>query len=365
MTMDLDTAAELLIGDAQLQPDGLYLELQQDCRLLLRSNSVALLDQLAMYFGHLLGAPGATDIEVIAIESDEPSLPVEFIDWTREPGKTGRKDSYLELPGARLLRKVRTGMVFLQSADRCIAAGPCRRYDNQVINFVNAQYMNWLQHRGWLICHAAGLVHQGECLGMAGLSGGGKSTLMLQLMDHDGLDYLTNDRLFIRRDAEGVVEARGIPKLPRINPGTIVHNPRLQSLIPEARRRELLALPQQELWQLEEKHDVMIESVYGPGRIAAEARLTAFLVLNWAHDSDQPQRVATVDLAQRDDVLGAIMKSPGPFYQYPDGRFLGDEDPLPVAPYLETLADIPIYEVSGRVDFDALNSYCREQLLGG
>ena len=89
----------------------------------------------------------------------------EFIDWAREPGKTGRKDSYLDLDGGRLVRKVRTGMVFLQSAGERIAAGPCLRYDNQVINFINAQYMNWLQNQGWLICHASGLVTGGRCLG--------------------------------------------------------------------------------------------------------------------------------------------------------------------------------------------------------
>jgi HprK-related kinase B len=125
----------------------------------------------------------------------------------------------------------------------------------------------------------------------------------------------------------------------------------------------LLALPQQELWEQEEKHDVMVESVYRKGRIVPQARLTAFQVLNWQRHSDVPLRVKTVDLAERDDVLGAIMKSPGPFYQFPDGSFLSDEDPLQAPPYLDALADIPVYEVSGGVDFEALNQYCRDNLL--
>jgi len=362
MSLDLETAASLLQGDAELLDDELWLDLE-GCRLRLQSNSAALLDHLEVYFAHALTTAGReADLSLIAIESAEPDLPVEFIDWKREPGKTGRKDSYVDLPGARLVRKVRTGMVFLQSETLRIAAGPCLNYDNQVINFLNAQYMNWLQNQGWLICHAAGMVHNGECLGMAGLSGGGKSTLMLQLMEHDAIGYLTNDRLFIRRDEQGV-DALGIPKLPRINPGTIVNNPRLRPLISEERRKELLALPRQELWDLEEKHDVMVESVYGKGRIVPHARLTAFLVLNWQRHSDAPLKVQTVDLAERDDVRGAIMKSPGPFYQFPDGRFLSDEDPLQAQPYLDTLADIPIYEVSGGVDFEALNRYCRDNLL--
>ena len=360
-TPNLDTAAAWLLRDETLQDDALWMDLE-GCRLQLRSNSQALLDQLKVYFAHVLSAPGDADLALIAIEGPEPELPVTFIDWRREPGKTGRKDSYVDLPGARLVRKVRTGMVFLQSETLRIAAGPCLRYDNQVINFINAQYMNWLQNRGWVICHAAGLVHAGSCLGMAGLSGGGKSTLMLQLMDNDEIGFLTNDRLFVHRDDQGV-DALGIPKLPRINPGTIVHNPRLQPLIPAERREQLLALPQQELWELEEKHDVMVEDVYGKGRITPHARLKNFLVLNWQRHSDEPLKVQQVELEQRDDILGAIMKSPGPFYQFPDGRFLADDDPLDANASLSALKGVPIWEVSGGVDFEALRQYCSEKLL--
>jgi len=61
----------------------------------------------------------------------------DFKDWTREFGKSGRKDSYVDIEDARLIHKVRTGMVFLQSSDQKIAAGPCLQNDNQVINFIN------------------------------------------------------------------------------------------------------------------------------------------------------------------------------------------------------------------------------------
>ncbi len=354
-------AALLLQGDSVPVAESLWLDLGH-CVLRLRSNSQPLLDKLGVYFAHTLTDERPADLEVLAIESEEPTLPVEFIDWQREPGKTGRKDSYAELDDGRLVRKVRTGMVFLQSEACRVAAGPCLRYDNQVINFINAQYMNWLQHRDWLICHAAGLVRADHCLGIAGLSGGGKSTLMLNLMDLDGVGFMTNDRLFIHRQGEGVAAA-GIPKLPRINPGTIVHNPRLHALIPEARRRELLAWPQQKLWELEEKHDVMVETLYGAGSIVPQANLNNFLVLNWRRGDHTPLKVETVDLAARPDILGAIMKSPGPFYQYPDGHFLQDTDPLDPAPYLDYLADIPVYEASGGIDFAGLARFCREQLL--
>ena len=361
MTMTPAAAAAALHGNAALTPDALHLGLG-DCTLRLRSNSAALIDGLSDYFGHVSIAPRDPDIEIIAIERDAPDLGVTFTDWQQEPGKTMRKDSYLDLDGARLVRKVRTGMVFLHGMADRIAAGPCLRYENQVINFINAQYMNWLQNRDWLICHASGLVRDGRCLAMAGLSGGGKSTLMLRMMDTPGVSYLTNDRLFIR-SGDGATEAVGIPKLPRINPGTIVHNPALHGLLTTEQRDDYLAMPPDQLWILEDKYDVHIDRVYGPGRISEQASLSAFLVLNWERDS-RPLKVVRVNLDERRDLLAAIMKSPGPFYQFTDGRFFKDTTTLDQEPYLQTLDGIDIFEASGGLDFDALSQHCLDELMG-
>ena len=320
--------------------------------LRVRSNSEDLLDQLNEYFSHVVAKESRQpDAEVIAIEQAPLELPVAFIDWKREPGKTGRKDSYFDFPGGRLVRKVRTGMVFLQSSQTLIAAGPCRQYDNQVINYINSQYMNWLQNHGWLICHAAGITHGDHCMAMAGLSGGGKSTLMLNMLEQGDINYLTNDRLFIRKENHSI-HAAGIPKLPRINPGTIVHNPRLHPLIDSERRAELHALPVEELWHLEEKYDVSIERFYGPDRIQPDAELDSFLILHWHHDASEATSINKVELQQRTDLLPAILKSPGPFYQRADGSFLMDDEPLDQAHYLEILADIKVYELTGRIDFE-------------
>ena len=355
------SAASALQDKLPLCAEELYLS-PGGCLLRLRSNSSELLAGLGDYFSHVSGAAGTPDVDIIAIERDAPQLGIDFIDWKREPGKTGRKDSYVDLPGGRLVRKVRTGMVFLQSEHHVIAAGPCRQYDNQVINFINSQYMNWLQNRGWLICHAAGLVYRDKCLGIAGFSGGGKSTLMLHMLDNDETAYLTNDRLFMQADA-GRIMARGIPKLPRINPGTIVHNPKLHSLIPDAQREALLQLPGAELWEIEEKYDVHIDRVYGPGRIVEEAPLSAFLILDWQRDSDQALQVEQVDLATHRDLLGALMKSPGPFYQYPDGSFLQDTAGFDEAAYLQVLENVAVYVARGRIDFPALTERCLGGLL--
>ena len=359
--LNLAAATTALIAGAGLCDEALHLQLGE-CSLRLRSNSSPLLARLRDYFQHVVGGASPVDLDVIAIERDAPDLDLPFVDWAREPGKRGRKDAYLDIDGGRLVLKVRTGMLFLQSQSQRIAAGPCLQNDNQVVNFINAQYMNWLQNRGWLICHASGLVKDGRCLGMAGFSGGGKSTLMLHMMDHDEISYLTNDRLFVRQ-ASGGPQALGIPKLPRINPGTIVHNPRLHSLIPRTRRDELLQLPLAELWEIEDKYDVQVEKVYGRGKIQPSAALTAFLVLNWQRGASAELALEEVDLRQRRDLLGAIMKSPGPFYQYPDGSFYQDTTPFDEQSYLDALQGVSVYEASGGIDFPGLVERCLTEVL--
>jgi len=358
---DINSIARILRGNEALCDDALSLALGE-VTLRLRSNSAPLVARLRGYFSHVPVGRSTPDFEILAIDRAAPDTGLTFSDWAREPGKTGRKDAYADIAGGRVILKVRTGMVFLQSEDQRIAAGPCLRYDNQVINFINAQYMNWLQQRGWQICHAAGLGYRGKAFGIAGFSGGGKSTPLLHLLDREAVSYLTNDRLFVRKSG-GITRTRGIPKLPRVNPGTIVHNPRLHGLIPSGQRASLLAMPAAELWELEDKYDVHVEQVYGPGRIVTEAPLAGFLVLNWQRDAETPVVLKGVDLAQRRDLLGAIMKSPGPFYQHSDGSFQRDTAEFDVQAYLDALQGVPVYEATGRVDFSALAGRFLDDIL--
>ncbi|WP_417783662.1 HprK-related kinase B [Terasakiella pusilla] len=349
-------AAEALIGNAQVNEGRLVLDLD-GYKIEVQSNSQELLEQLGRYFAHTLGA-GEPDCRIIAIEGPAPDLGLPFVDWKREAGKSGRKDAFYDLTDGRLILKVRTGMVFLQSRDHLIASGPSLANDNQIINYINAQYMNKLQQDEALICHASGLVRDGACLGMAGFSGGGKSTLMLKMLEEQGLSYLTNDRLFLK-DGRAI----GIPKLPRINPGTILNNETLRPILSDERAAELQALPIEELWHLEEKYDVFVEDVYGEEKITPSAKLGAFLILNWQREGTKPLSIDQVDLSARPELLHkAIMKSPGPFYQYADGSFFADTTDLDPVPYLEALQDVPIYEASGTIDFDAAARFCLKEL---
>lgn len=313
----------------------------------------ALRAELAAYFADVLSedCPDAIEIDILQRQALDPAP--HWVDWVREPGKTGRKDAIHDLADGRLVFKRRTGVTFLQSRTALVAFGPVASNANQVINFVNTQVLNACLRDGWQICHAAAVTNGARSLAIAGLSGGGKSTAILRMMDLPGTAFVTNDRLMVRGDAP-VPTALGIPKQPRINPGTILHNARLHPLLMPERLAELSAMPPDELWHLEEKYDLIVPAIYGPGRAQLAASLTDFWVLNWHRDSAQPTAVTPVDLSARTDLLAAIMKSAGPFYADVMGRFHTGQTPLDPAAYLAALRNVRLCEVTGRVDFDAL-----------
>ncbi|MFV9615387.1 MAG: HprK-related kinase B, partial [Gammaproteobacteria bacterium] len=89
----------------------------------------------------------------------------------------------------------------------------------------------------------------------------------------------------------------------------------------------------------------------------------AFVILNWQRDASEQTRVAVVDIAQRRELLAALMKSPGPFYQHADGTFHSDTAAFDEQAYLDVLDGVTIYEITGQIDFDTAGKQLIE-LLG-
>jgi HprK-related kinase B len=378
--LSMKSAADLLLNNTALNASVCYLRLPQ-MDLAIRSNSQALIDTLNHYFRHISidrvvekniveesiveeHVIKENTVEILCVEREAVALDVPWLNWSREPGKVGKKDAYIDIDEARLIFKVRTGMLFLQSSDQVIAAGPCVANANQVINFVNNQYMTLLQQQGWLICHASALEVNGKAMAFAAFSGGGKSTTMLHLMDEPSINFVSNDRLFLKVDHQNnTLMARGIPKLPRINPGTIVYNAKLRALLSTQKFEHYEALPMNELWDIEEKYDVDVEAIYGHGRIEHEAPLSHFVVLNWSHDTQAATQLTEIDLTQRTELQAAIMKSSGPFYQHANGEFGQDATHAQVGKeqaqaYIDRLSHCKVMEVTGAVDFARLKSLC-------
>lgn len=359
---DAPTIAALLEPLFTAHPRPYSLELTfDDITVTVTSNSPVLIDKLSDYYRDFLGGTGAVHLSVIAIETAPVSLPLAYTIKPREPGKSKLKEAYADLPDGRVVHKLITDMLFFFGHGVNAAVGPCLANDNQVVNFINNRVIEIRLRAGDLLLHASGVAEGDRGLAIAGFAGAGKSTLALTIMRH-GTDFVSNDRVMVSLSAAGHI-MRGLAKLPRINPGTVLNNPSLAPVMDEDERKAFAALPPEELWNLEHKYDASIDACFGPGHFRLSCPMVGLAVLRWKRE-DTPMTCRVVSLAEHPDLLAAFMKDPGVFYEPEsdepdDAAVVGPED------YLHMLRDVPILEFSGGVDFDAAAEACLRFLRTG
>lgn len=390
------------------------------------TNSAALADDLRRYFAPFAccaregaaGRPGAlpggtsrcgagepADLEFLFLDGPVREPLVELAVRQHLPGKKPDKERFADLTsesvsgesasnvGGRLVRKQATGMLFLFGPGAGasggiapnIAIGPCARNRNQVVNFICARYMERRVAAGWLLGHAAGVAldtgERAKSLALCGFAGMGKSTLALHLLAR-GCDFLSNDRVLVEPRPGAAPVLHGIPKHPRLNPGTALGNPELAPhlarALPDALRAAYAGLAPSALYAVEDKYDALIDECFGPERLGGDvsgfpdapadapagrsrfrlaAPLAGLVVLNWRHGGG-PMQAQRVDLASRPDLLAALRKPPGVFY-LPQALATAR---LSAQHSLETLSGVPVLELSGGSDFSAGAQVCLEFL---
>ncbi|TDO98950.1 HprK-related kinase B [Marinomonas balearica] len=346
-----------------------------DLGVKLFSNNEALLSELTQYYKSYVSpetqeAIETQTIEVYFVEQANTGDDLDWLEVPREVGKTGKKEGYLDVEGGRWIKKFKTGMCFLQRKERPVAVGQCAENLAQMVNFINNQFLNHHLRQGFMLGHAAAFSRVDESgvasvTAIAAGSGGGKSTTMLRCLEDELNAFLTNDRLlFVKRDAvesdesiqtestQTETQTIGLAKLPRVNPGTLLHSDRLRHILPEARQKELLELPQSELWTLEEKYDVQIEDEYGKGRVALKGEFKNLVMLDWSLNSDEPTQLKAVDLQKEPEQIEGLRKRPGPFYQDENGKFADLDVMDSTEKYCDALSHVNVYRLTGNIDFD-------------
>jgi len=285
------------------------------------------------------------------------------INWTpverSKVSPLGLKEAYVDVPEGRWIHKVRTGMVMLQALTDPMIFGNLREHISQVINFINNQFLNYQQRQGYLLGHASAFNIDGCVTAIAASSGGGKSTLMLKALETDKARFLSNDRILFRPE-DGQVRILGLAKHPRVNPGTLLNSQRLLFILPEHERKRFDAMPQSQLWDIEQKYDVMIPEVYGENRAALSGCLKNLVLLDWSLEACEPTVLAAVDIEATPGALEGLRKSPGPFFQEADGSF-PPEQCRGADVYAENLRGIKVWRLAGKVDFDRAIALFHEQ----
>jgi HprK-related kinase B len=344
-------------------------------RVWVDSNEPALIAELDRYFAPFRRLPGDTfaaaqaevDGPITRITALELATPDFFagrepVIGEYKPSVRGPKEAYLDLGEGRVVHKLRTGMWFLFDRDHHLALGPCTDNPNQVINFINNRMIQWSLHRGALLGHASAVARiepgsdRPRAIAIAGFSGMGKSTLALHLMTDRRLDFLSNDRVMV--EADDRPSLYGVPKHPRINPGTILHNPALARCLDADERARFSALAPDELWQLEHKYDGLIHECFPEQRFLLEAEFAGLVLLNWSRAGGETI-ARRIDVSERRELLPALIKEPGVFYRPGPGEVASRDADR----YIEFLAGVPVLELAGGVDFE-LGRAAALELLG-
>ncbi|MBB5322608.1 HprK-related kinase B [Marinobacter oulmenensis] len=316
------------------------------------SDSPAIVAYLRDYYSGLTSARNGQAEQRIFLINDEPGI--EGKDWApvkrSKGGSRGAKEAYFDVSDGRWIHKLRTGMVMFQSLEEPMAIGDLCANRAQVVNFINNQFLNQHQREGYLLGHASAFEINGQATAIAAGSGGGKSTLMLRALEVDKTRFLSNDRILFRPE-QGRVRLLGLAKYPRVNPGTLLHSERLAGLLSPDDQARFAAMTSDELWDFEQKSDVMIPEVYGEGRTAASGNLRRLILLDWSRDASVPTQLVPADIHETPEILEGLRKSPGPFYQDEEGTF-PPEKRQPLSRYVENLPGVEVLCLTGKVDFD-------------
>lgn len=320
------------------------------------TNAPRIAERLGDYFSPYAApsVPGGAPT-VHLVQGDPIVEAAKLRDVPRRLREQGVKEAYYDgAAGVRVIVKRRTGVtIYVAEPDHYVVGDLVRNF-NQAVNIVMSVYAKAMLRRGYVMLHASAIVGASDGVAFASASGFGKSTVALALVErHQHL--VTNDRLFLR-PADGAVEMVGVPKKPRVNPGTLVRLSSLSPLVSEEERARYAAMSPEALWKLEQKHDVDVDALYGPGTTRLSGRLRAIFLLRWS-PLDRGWNVRTVPPADRAPALEPLLKTAGVYDQTPP-------PPAEQQGLLRAVAGaVDVYDVRGRADVDRLADLVLERAL--
>lgn len=309
------------------------------------TNNLRLHQILTAYFDEFIAETPRTEVHSTVTVHDASPMSFPYTYRLAPPSAPHKpcKHEWVDLPEGRIVHHRITDMhYFIGHGQNCMA-GPCVAMKNQVVNFINSRFIKSKVDEGYLLGHASAVELDGHGIIISGNSGAGKSTLALHMVTA-GANFVSNDRVLIDKDGTGLFF--GTAQQPRINPGTALNNPCLDSILSEQEQQTFKSMPSEQLWTTEKKYDALIPTYYGMNRFIPHAPLSGVVIIDWER-VDTPLRVQQVPARSASYFLKHLMKKNDLLF-LPENKNYTD----PTLPdYIHALCDIPIFVLQGGVNF--------------
>jgi HprK-related kinase B len=283
-------------------------------RLTIETNSLRAAGRLEKYFRPFLAAPGRGRATTLRAVRGTPVYDAAKLSVWTPTGKSSRepKESYYDRGAVRHILKNRTGMFITIGDGGASIVGDIDRHLNQVVNLANTLFGLSLVDKGYAMVHASAVARteSDEVAVFMGNSGSGKSSLALYVIEQGGYDYISNDRVLLKTHRNGV-HVVGLPKKPRVNPGTLLASSTLSRLLRRKKRGHYSRMTPEDLWSVEDKHDVDVQRALGAVE-RLDGQLDACYVLDW-RPSDGGRDIQLLDSEAALNALRTVAKDFGPF----------------------------------------------------
>ncbi|MEW1760464.1 hypothetical protein AB0393_28630 [Streptomyces cyaneofuscatus] len=351
------------------QPDGLWEATftQAEASVCLRTNSKAA-------FTHATGT-------LYAYEQTGPSFARWQVDLVVDGGPAyeeveGFTDAPMVEIGPRLMAAVLTqpcGRAFWVEALHTLIVTDIQQATITVRCATESAALHWaarlsrqaitaqLLENGAVYAHTAAFSLGGRGVVIGGHRGRGKTTTLLASLHRLGADYVTNDRLLLRAEAEGGLAGYVWPARLRAGIGTLTALPHLAGLVPEAQR----AVPAEQRWSSRPKVPIepwdFARLLSGDGQVLGSVRPAMLLFPRLDPDRTSVSVEPVAGAEARDELLHTrlFMTDPGRgpsshinhwLWPTPDAAITDGN----LGRVVDALAELPCYRIHADADPAAL-----------
>nr|WP_316642652.1 hypothetical protein [uncultured Roseateles sp.] len=158
---------------------------------------------------------------------------INYVEWRAEQPGFSRVERFFDDDDRQFFAELAVGLdpSCLTISGRIDAPASIR----MIARVIRALVATKMFYSGWSFIHAAAVAGGRTCIALTGQKGQGKSTLLLNCLEHSDLRPMTNDKLAVR-GVSGVLTAFGFPIRAGIREGTLDRFPDLRRRLANAPR---------------------------------------------------------------------------------------------------------------------------------